>query len=84
MHSKPTCVRHIRGSHHPPYLLHGLEIRAETSVHREDLFVDNSGYRETIKAIGKRLPQFDIVAAFACHCHQKVHSPGTQDDTHSS
>lgn len=70
MHSKRTSVRHIRGSHHPPYLLHGLEIGTKTSVHSEDLFINDSGYWETIKAIRKRLPQLDIVAPFACQCHQ--------------
>jgi hypothetical protein len=55
-------------------------------MHREDLFINDSGYRETIKAIRERLPQFDVVAAFACQCHQNVHRQGTQHGhyTHSS
>jgi len=72
MCNKPTCVRNIRRSHNSPYLLHGLKIGAETTVHREDLFIDDSSYRETIKAIRKRLPQLDIVTPFACQCHQSV------------
>ena len=34
-------------------------------MHGEYFLVDDSGDRETIKTIRKRLPQFDIVSSFA-------------------
>jgi hypothetical protein len=37
----------------------------ETTVHREDLLVDDGGNRKTVEAIGKGLPELDVVASFA-------------------
>jgi hypothetical protein len=34
-------------------------------VHGEDLLVDNSGYRQAVEAVGKSLPELDVVAALA-------------------
>jgi uncharacterized protein YqiB (DUF1249 family) len=38
-------------------------------VHREDLLIDNSGNRETVEAVGERLPQLDVITTFA-YTHQ--------------
>jgi hypothetical protein len=35
-------------------------------MHCEDLLVDDSSDRETIEAICKGFPQFDVISAFAC------------------
>lgn len=33
-------------------------------MHGEDLFVDDGGDGQTVEAVGKRLPQLDIVSSF--------------------
>ena len=38
----------------------------ETAVHGEDLLVNNRSDGETVEAIGKSLPQFDVITSFAC------------------
>jgi hypothetical protein len=58
-------LTHISRSHDTPDLLHGVEIRAETSVHGEDLLVDDSGDRQAVEAVGESLPQLDVVSSFA-------------------
>lgn len=60
-----TGIRHIRGPHHPPYLLHRLQIRTQSSVHRENLLVNDSGDWQTVETICKRLPQLDVVPSLA-------------------
>ena len=47
---------HIRRTHHAPDLLHGVEVRAEATVHGEDLLVDDRGDRQAVEAIRKSLP----------------------------
>jgi hypothetical protein len=34
-------------------------------VHREDLFIDDGSDGKTIEAIGKGLPELDVVSSFA-------------------
>jgi len=34
-------------------------------VHGEDLLVDDSGDGQAVEAVGKRLPQLDVVSSFA-------------------
>lgn len=60
-----TSIRHIRRSHDTPDLFHALQIRTETAVTTENLFIDNGGDRQTIEAIGKGFPQFDVEAPLA-------------------
>jgi hypothetical protein len=61
-----ACVRNICRSHDSPYLLHRLQIRTQTTMHCEDLLVDDSSDRETIEAICEGFPQFNVISAFAC------------------
>jgi len=42
-----------------------VQIRTETSVHTENLVVDNSAYRDDVEAKSKLLPYLDIVPSFA-------------------
>jgi hypothetical protein len=58
-------LTHIGGSHDAPNLLHGVEIWAETAVHGEDLLVDDGGNGQAVEAVGKSLPQLDVVSSFA-------------------
>jgi hypothetical protein len=56
---------HIRRSHDPPDLLHGVEVRAETAVHGENLLIDNGSDGQAVEAVGECLPQLDIVSSLA-------------------
>lgn len=61
-----TGVWNICWSHNSPDLLHTLQVRTQTSVHCEDLLVDDSRNGETVEAVGKSLPELDVVATLAC------------------
>ena len=56
---------YICRAHHTPYLFHGIKIWAEASVHSKNLLVDDCGNGQTIEAVRERLPQLDVVSAFA-------------------
>lgn len=60
-----AVLTHIGRSHDTPNLLHGVEIRAQTAVHGEDLLVDDGGDGQAVEAVGERLPQLDVVSSFA-------------------
>lgn len=47
---------YIRGTHHPTDLLHGVQIRAEPTVHGEDLLVDDGCNWQTVEAVRECLP----------------------------
>lgn len=59
------AVAYISGSHDPADLLHGVQIRAQTSVHGEDLLVDNGGNWQAVEAVCEGLPKLDVVSALA-------------------
>jgi hypothetical protein len=56
---------YIRWSHNTPDLLHGIQVRAETTMHGEDLFIDDGSDWQTVEAVGESLPQLDVVPSFA-------------------
>ena len=58
-------VTYVSGSHDTTDLLHGIKIRAQSTVHGKNLLVDNSGDGKTIEAVGEGLPQLDVVATLA-------------------
>ena len=64
--SRLTRIWNVCGAHNASDLFHGLQIRTETSVTAEDLLVDDGRDGQTVETVGKRLPEFDVVAAFAC------------------
>ena len=51
-----SVYTYICWSHHAPNLLHGVQVGAETTVHGEDLLVDDSGDRQAVEAVGEGLP----------------------------
>ena len=53
-------------------------------MHGEDLLVDNGGNRETIEAIRKRLPEFDVVPPLAFTLFISLHRKKTRSFLHSS
>lgn len=65
LEGRGTSLTYISGTHDTPNLLHGIEIRAQTSVHGEDLLVDNGSDRQAVEAIRKSLPQLDVVPSLA-------------------
>ena len=56
---------YIRGTHDTADLLHGVEVGAQTTVHGEDLFINDGGNRKAVEAVGESLPQLDVVSALA-------------------
>jgi hypothetical protein len=46
-------------------LLQRAQLGAETSVHAEDLLINDSSDGQTVKAVGEGLPKLDVVAALA-------------------
>lgn len=63
--AKNRAVAYISGTHNTTDLLHRVQVRAETTVHGEDLLVDNSGNGQTVEAVGKGLPELNVVATLA-------------------
>ena len=63
--AKEALIRHICRSHDTPDLFHRLEIRTQTTMAAEDLFINNGSHRQAVEAVCKRLPQFDVVAPLA-------------------
>ena len=58
-------VAYIGRSHDSPDLLHRVQVRAQTTVHGEDLLIDDSGDGQAVEAVGECLPQLDVVSALA-------------------
>jgi hypothetical protein len=46
-------------------LLHGVEVGAQTTVHGENLLINDGGNRKAVEAVGESLPQLDVVSALA-------------------
>ncbi len=74
---------------------HGMGRPAEShqsAVHGKDLFVDDGSDGQAVEAVGKRLPQLDVVAALACGAKAErmgesasaTHSPASGAHAHSS
>lgn len=67
--SKPEKKRrrktHIGGAHNTADLLHRVQVGAQTTVHGENLLINDGGNRQTVEAISKSLPQLNVVAALA-------------------
>ena len=56
---------YICGSHDAANLFHGVEVRAKTPVHCENLLINDGCNWEAVEAVGKRLPQLNVVPALA-------------------
>lgn len=61
-----TSVGNIGWPHDLANLVHILQIRGETAVHGENLFVDDGSNGETVEAIRKSFPELDVVSPLAC------------------
>lgn len=58
-------MAYIGGSHDSSDLLHGVEIGAQTTVHGEDLLIDDGGNGQAVEAVCECLPQLDVVSPLA-------------------
>ena len=57
-----TYIRtYICRTHNATYLFHRVKIWTQPTVHGEDLLVNDSSDWQTIEAIGKGLPQLDVI-----------------------
>lgn len=56
---------YVSGAHDTSDLLHGVEVGAQATVHGEDLLVDDGGDGQAVEAVGKSLPQLDVVTSLA-------------------
>jgi hypothetical protein len=56
---------HVSGTHHAPDLLHRVQVGAQTTMHGEDLLVNDGGNWQTIEAIGEGLPELNVVSPLA-------------------
>lgn len=63
--AQETRVGHISGPHHATNLLHALQVGRETTMHCEDLFVDDCCNWQAVEAVGKCLPELDVEASLA-------------------
>lgn len=70
--AEETVVGHVGGTHDAADLLHGLEVRRETTVHAEDLLVDDGSNWQAVEAICESLPKLDVVAPLACGASQRL------------
>jgi hypothetical protein len=56
---------YIGGAHDTADLLHGVQIGAQTTVHGEDLLVNDGCDGEAVEAVSEGLPELDVVASLA-------------------
>lgn len=56
---------YVRRAHDPANLFHRVQIGAQPAVHRKDLLINDRRNGKAVEAVGKRLPQLDVVTALA-------------------
>jgi hypothetical protein len=58
-------IRNVCGSHNSLDLFKRRQLWWKTSVHAQDLLINDCGNRETVEAISEGFPQFNVVASLA-------------------
>ena len=58
-------MTYIGGAHDTSDLLHRVEVGTQTTVHGEDLLVNDGSNVQAVEAVGKGLPQLDVVSSLA-------------------
>ena len=56
---------HVSRTHDAPDLFHRVQIGTETTVHGENLLVNDGSNWQAIEAIGEGLPKLDVVSSLA-------------------
>jgi len=57
------CCTYVSGSHYAADLFHRVKVRTQTTMHREDLLINNGSDWQAVEAIRKSFPQLDVVSA---------------------
>ena len=65
METVGNVTTYVSRAHDAADLLHRVQIRAQTTVHGENLLVDDSGDGKAVEAVGEGLPELDVVPALA-------------------
>jgi hypothetical protein len=63
--AQEASVRDVSRSHNSLDLLERAKLRAQTTVHAENFFINNSSNGKAIEAVSEGLPQLDVISAFA-------------------
>jgi len=60
-----TPATYVGRAHDSADLLHRVQIGAQSTVHGEDLLINDGSNREAVKAVRECLPQLDVVPTLA-------------------
>lgn len=60
-----SAATYVGRPHHAANLLHGVQVGAQSSMHGEDLLVNDSSDGQTIETIRESLPELDVVSPLA-------------------
>jgi hypothetical protein len=63
--AEKTRVGNVRRSRDLANLLHGVKLRAQSSMHAEDFFVNDGGNRHAVEAVRESFPELDAVSSLA-------------------
>jgi hypothetical protein len=59
-----TSIWNICGSHYSFYLFKSRQFRTQTTMHTQNLLINNCCNRQTVEAVCKCFPEFYVVASF--------------------
>lgn len=60
-----TSVRNVRRSDNTTDLFHSFQVRTQTTMHAENLLVNDGSNGQAVEAISKCLPQTNVVSSLA-------------------
>ena len=63
--TEQSSVRHVRRADNTTDLIHVLQIGGQTSMHAENLLINDGSNGEAVEAVRKRLPELHVVATLA-------------------
>ena len=63
--TKSRVDAYVCRTHNATDLLHRVEVRAQATMHGEDLLVNDSRDRQAVEAVREGLPQLDVIPALA-------------------
>jgi hypothetical protein len=58
-------LTYISRTHNATDLFHRVQVWTQTTVHGEDLLINDGGDGQAVEAISERFPEFDIISALA-------------------
>ena len=65
MFSYYKAKTYISRTHHTTNLFHRVQVGTQTTVHGEDLLIDDGGNGQAVEAVGESLPKLDVIPPFA-------------------